>query len=181
MTPRTLSPVTTRVATAADAALLASLAGTAFSDSFAADNTPENMALYMAKSFGEEIQREELNDPRHIVFFAEREGEVVGYAMMHDGTAPDSVASANAMEIVRFYAVKRLIGSGIGATLMQRCLDEAVSRGKNTVWLAVWSRNPRAIAFYGRWGFVNVGSQTFVLGHDRQTDDIMARRVGEEV
>jgi hypothetical protein len=41
----------------------------------------------------------------------------------------------------------------------------------------VWERNPRAIAFYHRWGFLDVGTTTFMLGHDLQTDRVMARRV----
>jgi GNAT superfamily N-acetyltransferase len=180
MTSRALSSVTTRLATPADAALLASLAATSFSDTFAADNTAENMALYLAGAFGESIQRDELSDPRHAIIFAEQHGEVVGYAMLREGSAPESVADVNAIEIARLYAVKRLVGAGVGATLMQRCLDEASARGKRTIWLAVWERNARAIAFYQRWGFIDVGSQIFTLGHDRQTDRVMARRIASE-
>jgi hypothetical protein len=38
----------------------------------------------------------------------------------------------------------------------------------------------RAIAFYARWGFTDVGSQSFQLGADRQTDRIMARRLAAQ-
>jgi len=40
----------------------------------------------------------------------------------------------------------------------------------------VWEHNARAMTFYARWGFTDVGSQHFQLGADRQTDRIMARR-----
>ena len=173
--------VTTRLATPADAALLASLAATAFSDTFAAENTPENMALYMASAFGEAIQRAELADPRTVAIFAEQNGEVVGYAMLRDRPAPNSRDGADEIEIARLYATKRLIGLGVGSTLMQRCLDEASARGKRTIWLGVWERNTRAIAFYQRWGFADAGTLSFMLGRDQQTDRIMMRRVsGDE-
>ncbi len=177
MTSRALTPVTTRLATPADAALLARLAASAFSDSFAADNSAEDMALYMAGAFGESIQREELSDPRHVVILAEQRGHVAGYAMLRDGPAPASVGDADAIEIARLYAVQRLIGTGVGATLMQRCVSEAAERGKRSLWLGVWEHNARAIAFYQRWAFIDVGSQLFTLGRDRQTDRVMARRV----
>jgi GNAT superfamily N-acetyltransferase len=176
---RALSPVTTRLATPADAALLAQLAATAFSDTFAADNTPENMALYVAAAFGEAIQRAELADTRNIFIVAELDGEVVGYAMLRDRPAPGSDDSADVIEIARLYAVKRLIGAGVGGTLMQKCLGEATARGKGTIWLGVWERNARAIAFYQRWGFADTGSLFFMLGRDRQTDRIMLRRVSD--
>jgi len=177
MMPGATPPVTTRRATPADAALLASLAATTFSDTFGPDNTPADMTLYMAESFGEDIQRSELADSRHIVFFAERAREAVGYMMLREGPAPDVICDADSIEIARLYATKRFLGAGIGATLMQRCLDESAARGLSTIWLGVWEHNARAIAFYRRWGFVDVGAMTFMLGHDRQTDRVMARRV----
>jgi GNAT superfamily N-acetyltransferase len=180
MTSRTDASITTRQATPADAALLASLAATAFSDCFGADNTPENMALYMKGAFGESIQRAELADPKRTVFFAEQGGEVVGYTMLREGPVPSSVGDDDALEIERLYSVKRWIGTGVGATLMRRTIDEATVRSKRTLWLGVWERNPRAISFYLRWGFVNVGSQMFMLGHDQQTDLVMARRATQE-
>jgi ribosomal protein S18 acetylase RimI-like enzyme len=179
MTSRATSPITTRQATTADAALLAELAATTFSDSFAADNSAENMKLYMDKAFGESIQRAEIADSQRTVFFAEQDGEVVGYTMLNEGPVPASVGDDSALEIARFYSVKRAIGTGVGATLMQKCIDEAAARGKRTIWLGVWSRNTRAIAFYQRWGFVHVGTQSFTLGHDQQSDHIMARRATE--
>ena len=169
--------VTTRRATVDDAALLASLGRSTFIDTFAADNTPENMALYLPASFGESIQRAELADTRHTIVLAERDGAAVGYAMLRDGPAPEAIGDADAIEIVRLYAVKHLIGAGIGATLMQRCLDEAGRLGKRSIWLGVWEHNTRAQGFYRRWHFADVGSLTFMLGHDRQTDRLYARRV----
>jgi ribosomal protein S18 acetylase RimI-like enzyme len=164
-----------------DAELLASLGASTFIDTFAADNTPADMTAYVAVSFGEPVQRAELTDPRNVVFFAERDGETVGYAMLRLGPAPEQVQSAAPIEIARLYSVSRWIGAGVGSTLMQRCLDEAASRERSAIWLGVWERNARAIAFYRRWGFTDVGTQTFILGSDVQTDRIMARRLGGEV
>ena len=169
--------MTTRRATPADAALLASLAATTFDDTFGADNTPADMARYAATAFGEAIQRAELADTRHVVFFAERSDAIVGYAMLREGPAPDVVRDTDAIEVARLYATRQHIGAGIGATLMQCCLDEAAMRGRSTIWLGVWEHNARAIAFYRRWKFADVGTTTFMLGHDRQTDRVMSRRV----
>jgi ribosomal protein S18 acetylase RimI-like enzyme len=171
------SSIALRRASPADAARLAAFAATAFSDTFASQNRPEDMASYLGKAFSEELQRAELTDPACTVFLAERDGEIVGYAMVREGAAPSCVPDASAIEIARLYAGQRWIGAGIGALLMQRCLVEATSRGKRTIWLGVWERNVRAIAFYQRWHFAIVGSQSFQLGTDRQNDRVMARRV----
>jgi ribosomal protein S18 acetylase RimI-like enzyme len=174
------STIALRRATPADAARLAAFASTAFIDTFAAQNTPEDMAVYLAQAFDEPTQRAELTDPQCTVFLAERDGEMIGYAMLRDGPPPPCVTDTSAIEIARLYAGQRWIGAGIGALLMQRCLVEAASRGRRTIWLGVWERNVRAIGFYQRWHFSIVGSQPFLLGSDRQNDRVMARRVARE-
>lgn len=181
--PANTSSLSIRRATPADASALAAFAEAAFADTFAADNTPEDMATYLAEAFGEEKQREELTDRSRIVLLAERDGELAGYAMLNDATVPAVATSArleNAVEIARLYSGRRWIGTGVGATLMQYSLDVAASRGREWIWLGVWERNARAIGFYSRWGFSDVGSQSFQLGSDRQTDRIMARRVAAQ-
>ena len=177
MTSGALAPTLVRRASVEDAALLASLAAAAFSDTFAADNTPENMARYMASAFGEEIQRAELADPRNVVLIASRGVETAGYVMLRLGPAPESVGSPNAIEIARLYSTKQFIGAGVGSTLMKASLQHAADSKHDAIWLGVWERNERAIAFYERWGFRRVGTQSFQLGDDLQTDHIMTRTV----
>ena len=174
------SSIVLRRASPADAARVSAFAATAFADTFGAQNRPEDMAAYLAEAFSEPAQLAELTDPQCTVFIAERDGEIVGYTMLRDGTPPACVHDTSAIEIARLYAGQRWIGAGIGALLMQRCLVEAASRGRRTIWLGVWERNVRAIGFYQRWHFTIVGSQPFQLGSDLQNDRVMARRVARE-
>jgi GNAT superfamily N-acetyltransferase len=174
------SPIVTRVARPDDAALLTELGATTFAETFESANTPEDFSAYMATAFGEDLQRAELEDPDTTVFFAERDGEAVGYVMLREGRAPSFVAADDALQIVRLYARQSVLGRGVGAALMQRALAEAAGRGKDAVWLGVWDRNDRAIRFYESWGFHHSGSQPFLLGFDLQTDLVMVRRIARE-
>ena len=174
------SPIVTRVARPDDAALLAELGASTFTETFQAANTPEDFKAYMGASFGEEIQRAELEDPDTTVFFAERGGEAVGYVMLREGPAPSSVTADDTLQIARLYARQQSLGRGVGAALMQCALAEAAGRGKDAVWLGVWDRNERAIKFYESWGFHRSGTQPFLLGTDLQTDLVMVRRIARE-
>jgi ribosomal protein S18 acetylase RimI-like enzyme len=60
---------------------------------------------------------------------------------------------------------------------MEAALDAARALGGASVWLSVWERNPRAIAFYTKTGFIDVGSKVFMVGSDRQTDRVLARKI----
>ena len=166
-----------RAATAADNVRLAELGARTFYDTFAADNTPEDMSAYLAGAFSPDKQAAELADPASRFLIAEIDGGAAGYARLKEGAPPSSISGARPIEIARLYACREWIGQGVGARLMQACLDEAARRGCDTIWLDVWERNPRAIAFYARWGFVQVGEQTFQLGSDLQHDLLMQRAV----
>ena len=169
--------VTIRKATEADASLLAEVGARTFDDTFAADNSPEDMASYLASAFGPSIQAAELADPSATFLIAEVDGEAAGYAKLQASDAPGCVVGDKPIEIVRLYAERKFHGRGVGAALMRECLRAAEQAGAQTMWLGVWEHNHRAQAFYRKWGFRQVGDHEFRLGADIQTDILMAREL----
>ncbi|HLV35670.1 MAG TPA: GNAT family N-acetyltransferase [Spirillospora sp.] len=166
-----------RYGTQADAALLAELGAQTFRETFANNNTPENMAAYLAEAFGPDIQLAELVDPANRFLIAESAGVPIGYAKLRSGEVPAEVGDAQAVELQRIYVLNGWLGRGVGEQLMRACLREAETNGHTTIWLGVWEHNPRAIAFYRKWGFEQVGVHVFQLGDDPQTDLILRRRI----
>jgi diamine N-acetyltransferase len=157
--------------------LLSEFGARAFYDSFAADNRPEDIQAYLSTAFNAEKQAEELADPLSVFLIAEIDGEMAGYPRLLEGQPSPSVTGKRPIELVRIYAGKAWIGQGVGAALMKACLEEAAQIGCDMIWLGVWERNERAIAFYRKWGFVEIGTQLFRLGTDMQTDVVMQRAV----
>lgn len=171
---------TIRRATPADGAQLSRLAAETFRDTFGEHNSPTDMEHYLAETFTAERQAAEIIDPDGIVLLAERTDEsglvhVVGYAYLVSGQAPAAVTGPAPLELKRLYVGRHWHGRGIAQALMDAALSAARSRGARTVWLGVWERNPRAVAFYAKYGFARVGEHTFVLGVDVQTDWLLAR------
>lgn len=169
--------VTIRRANPEDAGLLAELGARTFSETFAADNTPEDMAAYLTASFNPARQTDELADPASTFFIAEVGGLTAGYAQLHDGESADGVGGAKPVELVRLYVSREWLGRGIGEALMRACVEEARQAGYGTIWLGVWERNGRAQAFYRKWDFRAVGEQVFQLGSDLQRDIVMERAI----
>ena len=168
---------TIRPGTLEDAALLSELGARTFSETFASDNTPEDLAAYMAASFNVAQQTAELKDPASIFLFAEVDGRAAGYARLHNGEPEKGVEGAKPIELVRLYVSREWLGRGIGAQLMRACIDEARQAGHDSAWLGVWEGNPRAQAFYRKWNFRPVGEHIFRLGSDLQRDILMERGV----
>lgn len=173
------SRITVREATDADAALLARIGRQTFHDTYASDVSPEDMAAFLQASFGPEKQVAELADPSTFFLIAEDGGTPVGYAKLQAGEPAISGVASPAVELARIYVLKGWIGRGVGSKLMQAGLGEAEGRGFKVMWLRVWEKNLRAIAFYRKWGFVEAGTQRFQLGTERHTDVLMQRRVDD--
>ncbi len=89
----------------------------------------------------------------------------------------DTITGHKPIELVRLYVSQESIGSGVGAALMQACLDEAALKGHETLWLGVWEHNTRARDFYRKWNFRESGTHVFQLGNDPQTDILMQRSI----
>lgn len=179
MKPKTRfeSELIIRRAEVRDAELLAELGARTFSETFAVDNTPENIAAYLAATFTSQQLTGDLVDHRCAFLIAESFGVAVGYAMLRSGAAPEQVTGARPIELVRLYVSRHSLGSGVGAALMQACIDEARRGGHKTLWLGVWEHNIRAQAFYRKWNFREVGTHPFQLGEDPQTDLLMQRSI----
>ena len=133
------------------------------------------MERYVAEHFGPALQEAELRDPRPITLVAEADGRAAGYAQLASGAAPPVVTGPAPIEIVRFYVDSPWHGRGVAQTLMGAAVAAARTAGSRTLWLGVWERNARAIAFYRKCGFADVGTQVFVLGSDHQRDLVLAR------
>lgn len=178
MSETTNAKINIRYATVADNSLLAGLGARTFHDTFSADNTSENMTDYLSASFSPEKQAAELSEPLSVFLIAEVEDAAVGYARLKENLPPTVINGLRPIELVRIYVRKDWIGHGVGATLMKTCLKEAERRACDTMWIGVWENNQRALRFYRKWGFVEVGTQIFKLGDDLQNDLLMQRQVG---
>lgn len=160
-----------------DAPLIAKLGARMFREAFAQDNDPEDIKSYLALNFSLDQIKSELVDPSSIFLLAYEGEEPIGYAKLIGGKIPKSVKGPKPVELVRIYVDQKIIGKGYGSALMKSCIEQANLAGYKTIWLGVWEKNERAIKFYKKWGFAEVGAQVFVLGSNVQNDFIMERLV----
>src|SRR5258707_9967870 len=142
-----------RQAAPKDAALVADFSRQTFYDSFAHQNTPEDIAQYMDHQFTRESLMAEVGAPGNTFLLAWLDGQLVGYTRLQEHEPPPGVGEGPALEIVRLYAEQAVIGKGIGKALMASAIDTARQKRKQWIWLGVWEHNHPAIAFYTKWGF----------------------------
>lgn len=161
-----------------DAMLVADISRQTFYDSFAADNTKEDMDKFLREQFTRGKLMLEVGAPNNAFYLAYHNNEIAGYLKLRDAGKPLNLLGVNVLEIARLYARSSMIGKGIGSRLMQKSINIALEKNKEAVWLGVWEKNRRAIDFYTRWGFEKFGEQDFLLGDDVQNDWLMIKRIG---
>lgn len=171
----TSAPCTIRRATAADAERVSSFARRVFDATFGPDNAPADMEAYGSIAFTTAAQEREITDPTRVMLLAESEGELAAYTLLRAGSTEPSVTGPAPVEVERFYVDHTWHGRGVAGALMDAAMSTARLMGGSTLWLGVWERNARAIRFYRKRGFTDVGSHPFTLGSDLQVDRVMAR------
>ena len=148
-----------------------------FLETFARDNTRENMQRYSDEAFSLKKLAEEINRPGSAFYFAVLGGKAIGYLKINRGQAQTEFPNENGLEIERIYVLQEFHGKKAGQILFDKALETAISCKSDYIWLGVWEKNPKAIRFYKKNGFVESGTHIFKLGDDRQTDIIMKREL----
>ena len=160
-----------------DAASLAEFASRTFVETFGAANEPQHLQAHLAKAYGIEQQTVELRDPDVVTLLATLDG-LVAYAQVRRSPPPDCVEPSGSVELHRFYVDRTAHGTGVAQQLMAAVHACARELAAVRLWLGVWEHNPRAIAFYSKAGFADVGAHTFDVGGDLQVDRVMVAPLG---
>ena len=149
-----------------DAEALALVGAATFLEAFAGILPGHAIIQHCARNNNPDAFRKYLSHDRVRAWLAVmREGDApVGYAML---TPPDlplpDIAPAD-IELKRIYLFSRFQGSGVGQQLMDAAVEGARQLGANRLLLGVYAGNARALRFYGRNGFEQIGTRTFTVG-----------------
>ena len=148
-----------------------------FKETFEEVNTEEDMQKYLDENLSIEKLKTELENVNSEFYFAENNGEILGYLKLNFKDAQTEKLEENHFEIERIYVLKAFLGQKIGQILFDKAIEIGREKNLEYVWLGVWEENHRAIRFYGKNGFEIFGKHDFVLGEDIQTDLLMKMKI----
>ena len=133
------------------------------------------MQEYMNKAFTSEQFSIEFEEKGSVFLLAEENQKIFGYARIRINPEVNHLINGTNLELQRLYIDPVCQGTGLADQLINECVRLAV--GYDWVWLGVWEKNPRAIRFYSRHGFIKFSSHHFRMGDEDQTDWLMRRRL----
>ena len=94
-------------------------------------------------------------------FIAEQEGNVLGGG----GIFPSPGLPSGTCELVKMYLLPLARGTGIGAALMNKCMDMAKEMGFDAVYIETLPELKKAISVYEKFGFNYLDKPLGDTGH----------------
>ena len=162
---------------AEDAAALALVGAASFLEGFAGFISGPAIIAHCRNAHGEASYRAYLEGGA-IAFIGEAQtvhpgegGAPIGYALLTRPDLPD--AREGDIELKRIYLLARAQGTGLATALMEAAI--VASAGHQRMLLGTHPLNARAIAFYRKHGFSEVGRREFNVGGMVFDDIVMAR------
>ncbi len=168
-----------RLATVDDLDTLRHLGATTFRETYRAISDPREVDEYADEHFTAGRVAAWFAKPCARTLLAFIAGQPVGYAHLRHARVPACVSDRKAVELSRLYLLASAQGHGLGNALMTALLAQATELGDRTIWLGAYDRNVKALAFYARRGFVQVGTHEFEFGGQIYADPVLTRPVTE--
>jgi ribosomal protein S18 acetylase RimI-like enzyme len=161
-----------------DISELQSVCRKTFAETFADQNSEEDMKKFLDESYATDVLERELSDTDSCTYLALNDaGKALGYLKINVADAQTEEGYDNSLEIQRIYILKEAKGQGIGTEFMKIAENKARELGLSYIWLGVWEHNYAAQKFYKRKGFIKFSEHVFVLGDDKQTDYLMKKEL----
>jgi len=77
----------------------------------------------------------------------------------------------------RLYVQEGFTGRGIGCDLLRHAEKAAAARGADTLWLTTYTGNARALQFYPRRGYEDMGAAVFSFEGEDHPNRLYAKRI----
>jgi GNAT superfamily N-acetyltransferase len=152
-----MSDIVLRTASPADALCLGALGMQVFLDTYAPEGIRPGVAREAFEQFSTAAMAATLAAPGGEIVVAERAGHLVAFAELGHGATHVLVAPRPACELARLYVQEPFTGQGLGRRLLEEAEARAAARGARALWLTAYAGNARALAFYARCGYADVG------------------------
>jgi len=159
----------------ADALCLHALATQVFLDTYATEGIREAIAREAQQGLSVAAFLGQIADPSVRVLLAERRGFLVAFASVRLGATHALLPEGRAAELSRLYVQSPFSRRGIGTLLLRRVEALARAAGASTLWLTAWVGNTRALAFYARQGYEELGSTDHEFENEHFENRLFAR------
>ncbi len=169
------TPVSFRLATAADALCIGVVGTQVFLDTYAPEGIRPALANEVLEHFSTAAIATLLARPDTSFMLAEVANHLVGFCEVTHGQGHALALPGPTAEVHRLYVQRPFLGRGIGKALLHLSERHAHELGAASCWLTAWVENQRALRFYAGQGYRDVGMDIYVFQGDEYENRVLAR------
>ncbi len=167
-----------RKATVVDAEYISLLGRVTFGETFGhLFRDKQDLLQYYERTFAVQKIRNSIANPNNAFWLAFVNELPVGYAKLKLRSASPFINSKEVSQLQKIYVLKDFISLKIGRELQNSVLAKAIENKSESIWLSVLERNNRAIAFYKKNDFSQLGNHDFQIGKERFSFIVMSRNL----
>jgi ribosomal protein S18 acetylase RimI-like enzyme len=168
--------VTIRPCTPEDAETLAIIGAATLLEAFAGFIPGESLLAHCRNYHQPAVYAKYFEQPDTRAWLAEATpgAAPIGYALLTAPDFPPGLAEPSDLELRRIYLFSRFHGSGIARQLGDLAIAAAREQQTKRLLLGVHPENHRALAFYRKTGFTQIGTRTFHVGPSTFVDPVLA-------
>lgn len=167
-----------KIAAEADTDVLALLARQTWAESHGHFIEDKNDLLkYLNENFSISKTKQDIDNPKNLFYIIYADDLPAGYAKLVLNTTQESVASQNNCQLERIFILNDFIPLKIGQQLLTFLEEKAKELQLDAMWLSVYIKNYRAIRFYERNEFKNVGALNFVVNGKEYENIVFSKKI----
>ena len=162
-----MNNVEIRLAEKKDAQFIALLGRITFTETFGHFfRDKQDLLDYYNSTFSVEKIEIGIEKPNNVFWIAFVNRLPVGYAKLKLNSTSEFMELKNTCQLQKIYILKDFLSIKIGFELQNILLKKAKELEFNNIWLSVLNSNERAINFYKKNGFEEIGNHDFQIGKE---------------
>ncbi|MEE9363602.1 MAG: GNAT family N-acetyltransferase [Cellulophaga sp.] len=162
----------------ADIEILALLGRLTWAESHGHYINDKNILLkYLDENFSVSKTEQNINNPKQFFYIIYVDNLPIGYAKLIVNAIQENVASENNCRLERIFILNDFIPLKIGKQLLTYVEEQAKALQLDTMWLSVYIKNNRAIRFYEKNEFKNVGELNFIVNGKSYENIVFSKKL----
>lgn len=166
-----------RPAQAADLLKLSVLFKQVYIATYGVEGVSDEFANFITRQFSvERLEQLIARHPENLIVAVYKNNLVGVTEIEFDKKCP--VEGIVAPELNKLYILEWFCGKGIGRRLLEEAEQVVRAKGNDQLWLWVLDSNARAISFYSKHGYKDIGQASFRMEVNTYENRVMVKKLG---
>lgn len=164
------------IANQSDSRLLSTLFKTVYIETYGIEGVTDEFVEFIEKQFSIKQIEEYIVKDNCNLWVAKYKNNPVG-VIQTENIKECPIGNFSSPEINKLYVLRNFYGQGIGQRLLKKAETAIRNIGNDKIWLWVLESNERAVNFYSKQGYRDIGTAYFQMSKNRYQNLVMLKNL----